>query len=101
MSIKGGGFMFIKVIINQYGEIYREDNGELIGELALRIGNHFLTKEGKLAELKFGFFNQLGNFKELCKQKNCSFECLSKERPNCRYIKKGDETEGYYYLCEE
>ena len=93
--------MVIKVIINQDGEIVREDDGTLIGELALRIGNHFLTKDGKLAELKYGFFHKLGNFKELCQLKTCSYECLSKERPNCRYVRKGDETEGFYYLYKE
>ena len=93
--------MFIKVIINEDGEICREDDGTIIGELASLIGYHFFTTEGEVTELKYGYFDKWDSFNELCQLQNCSHKCLSHEKPNCRYVRKGNETEGFYYLYKE
>ncbi|MBO4293198.1 MAG: hypothetical protein J5881_02270 [Clostridia bacterium] len=93
--------MKVKVYIDENNDICREDNGEVIGHKALCIGNSFWTNEGILSDLQYGYFVSDNIFCELCDLTSCSHECLAKQKPNCRYVLKGDKSEGFYYFYEE
>ena len=90
--------MYIKVYIEN-NQLFREDNGSLIGEAVFPVlfPTYSLYECNKeITNLLYGYMDTKGSFNELCSATGCSFACLSERKPNCRYVSKGGDTEGFY-----
>ena len=91
--------MLVKVVIDEEGKIYREDNGEVIGRKALFIGYSYWDNAGKISNLHYGYYPECNRFKELCQLTSCSHECLCARHHDCRYAVIGNQ--GFYYISED
>lgn len=89
--------MYIKVYIEN-SQLFREDNGCLIGEAVISLLDPTLSLykcNDKTSTLLYGHIDTSGSFISLCNSTSCSYACLSKREPDCRYCSK-DSNEGFY-----
>lgn len=90
--------VYIKSADNKQ-QLFRMSDNQLVATGSFTLPDPSMSSyesNGKPVELLFGYVEEDGKFIELCKGTSCSFSCLSKCDPKCRYTAKGEEKQGFY-----
>lgn len=92
--------MRIKVTVNDDGsKLIRESDGKQIGEVLIpfySVEHSLYLVDGQTKWVQFGYVDSKDEFHKLCTAEGCSLECLNKQKPNCRYSRKGGDSQGMY-----
>lgn len=92
--------MWVKVNVTEDGKLIRESDGQQVGDLLIPVCYSaelsIYEVNGKKTDVHQGYIDEAGEFHELCTAIGCSLECLNKQEPDCRYCRKGGETQGLY-----